>query len=229
MSAAIDLHNKKFTRLQVIGKTNKREKSSGSIIWLCKCECGNKVFVSTRNLCSGNSKSCGCLQIEKIKKQGIKNTIHGASWSYRKGGVQKIYLIWSDMKRRCYNKNDAHYNQYGGRGIKVCKIWRNSFEEFRDYVLKLPNCPKDIEKISSSKLNMTIDRINNDKNYKPGNIKWSTYKEQANNRRNNRIVCVKGEELTLSQACDKYAVVPYKIVHQRINKYKWPVLKALTT
>lgn len=82
----------------------------------------------------------------------------------------RIYKTWTEMNYRCYNPNCKAYKNYGGRGIKVCKRWRNSFENF---CADMGDKPK----------GLTLERINNDRNYEPGNCKWATYKENLNNRR----------------------------------------------
>ena len=132
---------------------------------MCWCDCGNKqVFVSSGSLKNDLTKSCGCL----VKKLGRKRcTTHGKSQTPE-------WRVWHNMNQRCYNKNNPGYKYYGGRGIKVCKRWRESFENFL----------KDMDKRPSPEL--TIERINNDKGYRESNCKWATRKEQNNNRRCNK-------------------------------------------
>ena len=85
-----------------------------------------------------------------------------------------IYNTWCNMKQRCNNKNYFQYEYYGGRGITVCDEWQNSFEAFYEHVSQLPHYGEE---------GYSLDRINNDGNYEPGNVRWATRKEQMNNRR----------------------------------------------
>lgn len=121
--------------------------------WNCICDCGGTKTTRGGNLKRGTTKSCGCL-----------NGTHHMSFSLS-------YLSWANMLQRCNNPNNKWYHRYGGRGIKVCKIW----EKFENFYADMG------ERIN----NLTLDRIDNDRNYEPGNCKWSTAKEQANNRNQN--------------------------------------------
>ena len=160
----VDFINQRFGRLVVIEKTDKR--SGTNVIWKCKCDCGNEVFVSSSNLRSGHTQSCGCLQKERVSKA---KTTHGMRFTSE-------YYSWNNMKARCYNPNYKHYKDYGGRGITICDRWRDSFENF-------------LEDMGSKPSNKhSIDRIDVNGNYDPENCKWSTSQEQARNKRNQRDV-----------------------------------------
>jgi hypothetical protein len=126
------------------------------------------------------------------------------------------YYSWGAIKNRCLNKKNPAYCNYGGRGITMFTDWIDSFESFFSYVGNRP----------SSK--HSIDRIENNGNYEPGNVKWSTKKEQANNRRSSQFFIFMNESKTLSEWSETTGI-SYDVIRQRINKYGWSIEKALTT
>ena len=166
MPKLIDITGQLFGRLSVLGISHRQRRSSriSLIHWKCRCTCGTEVSVSTSDLRSGNTRSCGCLLIEVSSHINLKHghTV-GGKWS-------RTFQSWSDMKTRCYNKNSLDYENYGSRGIVVCDRWRDSFENFLADMAEKP-------------AGLTLDRINNDGNYEPGNCRWATYSEQNKNRR----------------------------------------------
>ena len=124
---------------------------------------------------------------------GIKGIHSGKSCRlYIHGGTgTRLHNIWLSMRERCYRVHHAHYKDYGGRGIKICDEWQ-SFEPFRDWALSHGYAD-----------DLTIDRIDHDGDYSPGNCKWSTMKEQQNNKRSNRIIIYRGEKYTLTELAEK--------------------------
>lgn len=118
------------------------------------------------------------------------------------------------MKDRCYNPNNAKWANYGGRGIIVCARWLEAFENF---LADMGECPSD----------KTIDRLNNDGNYEPGNCAYRTQTEQQRNKRNTRLLTAFGTTACLSELCDKFQV-SYDMVEQRVRVLKWPVELALS-
>ncbi|MBR4973614.1 MAG: hypothetical protein IKY45_04025 [Clostridia bacterium] len=156
MSRAINLVGQKFGRLTAMkpcGKTN-----AGNVLWICKCDCGNETIVPTQHLKSGNTKSCGCLNSELATKRFTKT---GKSHS-------RLYNIWRNMKRRCYDNTFKAYKNYGGKGVLICAEWLKSFENF--YKWAIGNGYAD---------NLTIDRIDVNGNYEPKNCQWITRSENT--------------------------------------------------
>ena len=140
-----------------------------------RCHCGN-IFISRKYYIeSGKTKSCGCYHTQIRRKLAIQRN-KGLNHPSKKHGQAKtpIFRIWSLMKNRCNNPKSKDYKNYGGRGIKVCEEWERDFLSFKNHIGERP-----------SNLH-SIDRINNEGNYEPGNVKWSTRKEQNNNKRNNK-------------------------------------------
>lgn len=128
--------------------------------WLCRCDCGKEWEVNGQDLWIGDCVSCGCA---RPKRAAEMFSTHGMSRNVRE------YKIWIGIKTRCYNPRYAHFNRYGGRGIKMCGRWRDSFPAFLADMGRRPT-PKH-----------SVERIDNDGDYEPGNCRWATHTEQMRN------------------------------------------------
>jgi hypothetical protein len=133
--------------------------------FLIRCDCGGEKIVTRQNLRSGDTQSCGCLFEEHNRRR--KWSTHGESQT----GRTAEYRAWTSMKSRCINERHSKFQDYGGRGISVCQQWTNSYERFLADMGRKPTPAH------------SIDRIDNDGNYEPGNCRWATAKQQVDNRR----------------------------------------------
>lgn len=160
MAKPKEMVGKTFHRLTVLKEL--KERKGGSVCYDCECVCGNNIEVKGKYLRNGDTKSCGCLNIERIKQQGYQNKKHGFS-------SLPEYNVYKTMISRCINKKHDRYYRYGGRGIKVCDRWLESFENF-------------YEDMGDKPKNCTLDRMDNNGIYSANNCRWATITQQNINR-----------------------------------------------
>ena len=180
MASQKDLTGSVFGRWQVIKKVGDRQKTEYmEAIWLCRCLCGTERELGSRLLLKpkGGSRSCGCARKDTLRlnpsrlKHGLRN--------------HRLYATWKTMRQRCKNPGNKKYPRYGGRGISVCERW-DSFENFLS------------DMGPTWREGLTIDRRDNDGNYEPGNCRWVTCLEQANNTSNAKrdLLIIDSEDYT---------------------------------
>ncbi len=157
-------YNKRFGRLTVLGEAQDRQRHR---VYLVRCDCGTEKTVRQSHVLEGLIQSCGCFRRETSRASLQHQLTHGEAV---RSGRSTTYKTWRSMMARCNNPHHIGYPNYGGRGISVCPEWRASYVAFRDHVGERPD-------------GHTIDRINVNGNYEPGNVRWATTSEQMRNRR----------------------------------------------
>ena len=201
MGKVKDITGQRFGKLTVIKYIGKDKNNTS--LWLCKCDCGNFTKVLKTNLSNNHTKSCGCL-----RKENTLSAKHGKCHD-------NLYKIYYGIIKRCYNKNDQAFKNYGARGIVVCQEWLDDFMNFYNWAID-----------NNYRDGLSIDRIDNDGNYGPSNCKWSTPKQQARNRRSNKNYTINGETHCLKEWCE-ILELKYETAHARINQLHWSIEKAL--
>jgi hypothetical protein len=202
----IEMTGQRFGRLVVLQKDDKPR------MWLCLCDCGAKKLVSGSNLRNASIKSCGCLAAEWsralganpefVAKRSQAVTKHGHK---RRGAISDEYRTWLQMKRRCYDTRSKDYPNWGGRGIRVCEEWRQSFEKF-------------LADMGSRPVNHTLDRIDPNADYSPTNCRWATVQQQGSeNKRTLQPVTVLGIKYPSMKAAARAHGVGLTTVLQRIS------------
>ena len=195
-------------RLIVVGHVRGRGRTRLSVA----CDCGTKKTVLPGNM--SRTLSCGCWRKEEAES---------VMWSEGRGAVRRTHgrsgtrehIAWMGAKSRCSHPSNHAFRSYGARGIRMCREWSDSFEHF-------------LRDMGPRPAGATLDRIDNDGPYAPGNCRWATPKQQANNRRLNHYLSYDGKRLTLAEWAEVVGL-DYATVSQRINKLGWTPARALTT
>ena len=193
----VDRIGDRYGMLEVIGRA---ENYRGNAQWVCKCQCGNTKIYIGQDLAKGKVRSCGC-------NNPCYHTEHGMSQTL-------TYRVWISMRQRCNNPKAQSYEDYGGRGIKVCTRWNESFSNF-------------LEDMGPKPENRSLDRMNNSGNYEKDNCRWATMKEQLNNTRFNRIVEIGGRKQTLARWTDEMKI-SRSTVQDRLKR-GWDIERAIIT
>lgn len=208
MPPFIDLTGKRYGRLVCL-KDSGRDKNR-KVLWLCKCDCGNKTVVPVGNLISGNTKSCGCLKIDQLIARSTK---HGLSRV--DGKAPRLYQVWKHMRQRCRNPNFKDYKNYGARDIKICPAWNADYENFHNWALA-----------NGYRSDLTIERIDNNLGYSPQNCRWATRKEQSRNARSNRHIWFNGKDKIAAEWAETLGI-KYSTLNMRLRR-GWSIERALT-
>lgn len=175
--------------------------------WTCQCDCGGSKTVAGANIKNGGTRSCGCIR-------GRQNITHGFT---RGGKHASVYCRWASMVNRCTKPTVSTYKYYGGRGITV----HPDFMTFEGFYKHLGDPPP----------GTTLDRIDNDKGYEPGNVRWVSMKTNCQNRGGKRkanMVKIGGITKPLTEWCRDHGVL-MQMVYHRIKNLGWDPLMALTT
>lgn len=187
-SRVIDITGQRFSRYVVIGIHSRTREGAR---WICRCDCGETRIVYGVTLRNGTAKSCGCRKLENIRTHGLSGSSE--------------YRVWKNMIQRCSNRKNIMYYRYGGRGIQVCDRWK----EFANFYA-------DMGQRTSPR--HSLDRIDHNGHYSPGNCRWATRHQQANNTSRNVYVTIEGRTDTVSNWCKLLNVNKCKKVYERMAR-----------
>ena len=204
MRKQTNLNGLRFGRLTAIQPAGKSLK--GELLYDCICECGIRKIFFVGNLRSGKSKSCGC--------NGSRTTLAQRATTHNKSKTPE-YNVWNCMRQRCNNTRNSRYCDYGGRGIKICERWMESFINFLNDMGTRPSPYH------------TLDRINNNGNYEPSNCRWTIWAVQANNMRSNRVLTLFGKSDTATRWARKIGLNPQRVLARKLRG--WSDEKSLLT
>lgn len=229
MGKFVDLSGQRFGKLIVLDRTDyKRPSGKPGVRWRCICDCGNETYSDSWSLTHGEKTSCGCTAHDLLSaamRKTHKNhpeiainfkkmaTTHGESKT-------RLYRIWRGMKSRCNNPGCAGYENYGGRGIKVCPEWERDYLSFKSWAISHgydENAPQG---------QCTLDRIDVNGNYSPENCQWVSQKQQARNRRDTHYVTHNGETHSIAEWSQILGVKP-NTLYSRLGWLGWTDEQAL--
>lgn len=196
----VDIKGLKFGRLTVVKFIGKH---TGNFFWECLCSCGKSTTVRSSSLKRGKVVSCGCYGAQRVIEAKTKHGLAGT----------REYVAWASIIHRCTNQNAKGWKDYGGRGITICDRWRS----FTNFIADVG---------MGAFAGCTIERIDNNGSYEPGNVRWATRKEQARNRRSNRHLTFKGRTKPIAAWADEVGVSA-KVIYLRLF-YGWSTERALT-
>lgn len=199
MAQRQDLQGQKFGRLTV---QSSHDRQNSHLRWLCVCDCGNTHIAKGIHLKRGLIQSCGCYNLERII---ARNTTH--SLSRVDGKWTPEYATWRNIKERCGNPNNHGYLKYGARGIHLCAEWLDDYLAFYQHIGPRPSAQ------------YSIDRIDNNRGYEPGNVRWATIAQQSYNKRSTvRFIDVNEARLTIGDIAQYLAVAP-QFVREKLSRF----------
>jgi hypothetical protein len=199
MGKPMDITGQRFTHLVALHKDGLT--AHRKVLWACQCDCGQRISVIGAHLKNGNTKSCGCKKSGWISEAKFK---HG-----RNPSNDPTYMSWSAMIWRC-----GHKKRYLERGTKVCPRWASDFSAF-------------LQDMGERPAGTTLDRINNEGHYEPGNCRWAVPAVQSRNTKRNRWFAYAGETLTLTDWATRFGLAPL-VVYKRLKR-GWDLERALNT
>lgn len=202
-----DLTGQRFGRLVVLACAGKNRYNR--LLWHCRCDCGRDTTVIGNHLRNGNTQSCGCLHRDTVI---ARITTHGMTHT-------RTYRLWRGMINRCMNPKADNYARYGGKGVTVCDEWRTDFQSFYDHVSVLPQF---------GKAGYSLDRINNEHGYEPGNVRWATASQQNRNKQASRLISWNGKSQCLADWATELNL-PERILADRLGKLGWDAARAFST
>ncbi|HZW06311.1 MAG TPA: hypothetical protein VFF65_04235 [Phycisphaerales bacterium] len=205
MPQSLDLTGQRFGRFVALKPVRPE-------YWRCRCDCGHEKDVRIDHLRNGRTRSCGCLLRETVSRRRLK---HGAAIGKERNPYYREYTVWQHIRRRCHHSGCRQYRWYGARGIHVAPEWREDFAAFLADVGPKPSTTA------------TLDRIDNDRGYEPGNVRWTDKITQMNNMRSNHRLTWQGQTHTVTEWARILGCNPYALFRRLYTG--WSVEHTLTT